>query len=274
MNAWDPVETPLELHLAAIEGLTVEATADRLGVTGQTIRNWLKGKRAARRAWEHGQAARKDTVATADAQKDFAQYIFRQLPPELQVLWELAIGDGDDGIDYTVSAGIIGGAGEYARKYLYAHALACSGWNRNQAMQVCGVAYREVQRWQAEDADFLELMHQMEYYRKNFFENQLHNLVARQDGAAVMFVNKTINRDRGYGESVAVNHSGKVTQDHTGTVNQNISLVALGNLNLPIEVLRQVTEAIEASKGQEQAQAVQVKGVDGAVYTLPPGVRP
>lgn len=275
MSTWDAVETPLEIHQAAIEGLTLTAAAARLDVTDQTLRNWFKSKKSARRAWDHGQAARAGAVAEADDSKAFARYVFRQLPPDMQVLWSLAVGDDEMApIDYSVSAGIISNATDYQRKYMYAHAMASTGWNKNLSMQVCGISFAELQRWQSTDEDFLNLMYQLEHFRKNYFEQQLQNLVARQDPASVMFVNKCINRDRGYGEQVNVKHTGTVTQDHTGTVTQNINMVALGNLNLPVDILRQVMEAIEAAGKREAKEVVTIKGVDGETYTLPPGVRP
>ena len=274
-GAWDAVETPLELHLAAIEGLSITAAAKRLGVTDQCCRNWLKQHKSARRAWEHGTATRAEVTQEGKQGGSFANYVFRHLSTDMQELWELAIGDNMDGdIDYAVSAGVIAAAGDYARKRLYAHALACSNWNTNVAMQICGITYKELKRWQQHDEDFLQLMHELEWYKKNYWEQQLHNLVARQDKDAVLFVNKSINKDRGYGEQVAVQHSGTIGQHHTGAIqHEHSQLVNLGALDLPVQVLQQVMEAIERAAATAAPPQLELKGRDGEMYLLPPGVR-
>lgn len=273
MSTWDSIETPLALHVAAIEGLTQVQAAARLGVTDQTLRNWFKQHKAARRAWEHGKEVRDNVTAEGKKGGAFAQYVFRQLSPEMQDVWELAVGDNPDGdIDYRVSAGVMRAAGDYARKQLYAHALACSNWNVNVAMQMCGISHNELKKWQQSDEDFLQLMHELEFYKRNFWEQQLHNLVARQDKDAVLFVNKTINRDRGYGEAMTVTHKGTVSQHHTGTIeHQHEHLVNLGSLDLPVDVLRVIMEAIEKADKQEAPR--QVVGRDGDVLVIPKGVR-
>src|SRR5690606_21892274 len=86
---------------------------------------------------------------------------------------------------------------------------------------------------------------------KNFIEDGLMDLIEIRNPNAVIFANKTLNRDRGYDEKIEVHHSGQVNHKHEFSIDQ---------LNLDTETKRKVLNAIreqqKALEAPEQRQAL------------------
>lgn len=277
---WINDHTPFEIHTCAIRGMSQSQTAEHLGVTPTALHLWLRDKPQARAAWEHGRAVADMVRQDRTSQKAVADFVYRHLSPELQQVWDEAVGTGaaTGRLNYHKAAERITAAGDAVRKRLFVHALVSLQWDINSAFQLCGVARAEYVDWLAKDEAFAVMLADAEYYRKNFVEQQLHNLVARQDTTAVIFANKTINRDRGYGETVAVNHQGQLNHTgnvaHGGTIGHAHAVVNLGSLDLPVDIMRAVVEAIERKATQPAPQPLKVRAVDNSEIALPPGVVP
>jgi hypothetical protein len=88
------------------------------------------------------------------------------------------------------------------------------------------------------DPEFAELVDEIHLHKKDFFESKLVELVQSGDSSATIFANKTMNRDRGYGD--------KTTIEHTGTVVVEQRVVQIGDLALPVDVRRAILGAVRA----------------------------
>jgi hypothetical protein len=80
----------------------------------------------------------------------------------------------------------------------------------------------------------VDLLVEVEQIKKDFFEEGLLKLVKAGDSSATIFGNRTLNRDRGYGEVTETRVSGVV----------GVASLPLDKLNLPVDVLRVVLNAV------------------------------
>jgi hypothetical protein len=76
------------------------------------------------------------------------------------------------------------------------------------------VSKRTIDGWLRSDPEFPELMAEVEFHKKNFFESGLVGQVEEGNVQSIIFANRTYNRDRGYGEVRGVEHSGTVNHLH------------------------------------------------------------
>lgn len=93
-------------------------------------------------------------------------------------------------------------------------------FNVAHACRVVGVSPQAVAAWRKKDPKFQRLMETVKEAKKDFCDDALMDLVGARDPAAVIFVNKTLNRDRGYDQRVTVHMEGSVNQNHTISVKE------------------------------------------------------
>ena len=73
-----------------------------------------------------------------------------------------------------------------------------------------GISRETHYKWMREDEKYKKDVEDVVYYTKDFLENALLKLVKEGNPMITWNANKTRNRDRGYGEHVEMEHSGKV----------------------------------------------------------------
>jgi hypothetical protein len=145
---------------------------------------------------------------------DLKEYVYGRLPPELQRVWDRYERLRDEGKEDTAKARLLfGRRGERARQYLYLHALMTSHFNSTEARRVVGVEPTEWQRWDG-DPLFRQLAANILIVKKDYAEGGLFAGIARGDTAAAVFVNSTLNRDRGYDRKITVKHEGRLDHLH------------------------------------------------------------
>lgn len=221
-------------------GLSEAKTAETIGITRQTLREWrIKHplldkaiKYAKRTIGENGMATFKD-------------YVFMRLPKHLKSLWRELEAYGSDVSTARIET-LMKDQGKRARQHLFVHALISHNFNISEACRRVGVSYAGVVKWQQEES-FRELMHEMQQHKKNFFESALVNLVKQGDSAATIFANKTLNRDRGYSDKVQIEH----THTHTH------AMVAIDQLDLPLDVRKLILDKIREKQGDRLPLALQ-----------------
>ena len=124
------------------------------------------------------------------------------------------------------------------RQHLFLHALVATCFKPTQALSKLGMSKAELDGWMS-DPGFASLVNEMNWHKKNFFEEAFLDLVAEREPSAVLHAMKTINSDRGYGTKVTVENTGKV--DHKHSMDETIS-------QLPLEDRLRLLEGIRALK--------------------------
>lgn len=168
--------------------------------------------------------------------ESLSNYIFKHLSPEAQRMWEEIQFWADSESAYTKVQAILNGKTRKLRQELFIHALVHGGFNLSEACRVVAIPKCTLEEWKT-DSEFLQLLEEIQWHKKNFFEHALIDLVEQRHPGATIFVNRTQNADRGYNEKIQV--------EHTGNVGFGIDF---DQLDLDIDTRRKVLEAIRRSK--------------------------
>jgi hypothetical protein len=107
-------------------------------------------------------------------------------------------------------------SGEGVRKQLFLHALVNSYFNPTQACKKVNIPYSRFKKWLEEDFDFSQLLLQIQEHKGNLYEEKLTKVaVEDEDVSALIHINKTFNRNRGYGEKLEIEHTGVIRNELT-----------------------------------------------------------
>lgn len=209
-------------------GMSNHQAARYLGVTQSTFDRWIKERPA------FAEAVREGRMKEGSLGSFRAMYQMR-LSPECRKYWEeLTQADGKKRRSAQKRLADLGGK---LRQHVYLFALAECDLAASKARAVADVDPAEVAVWCADPA-FARLLAEINECKKDFFEGSFIDLVASGDPAAIIHAAKTVNRDRGYGEKIQVEH---------GTARQ-LGRPDLGNLSA--DELRQLHGLIEKAKGR------------------------
>ena len=213
-----------------------------LGVDISTLRVWKEKKTYVRLAFEEGKAVRTCGEGKT-AVETFQEYVFNNLSPDMQRTWSKITAYKDEENAVSRVEALLADKGENVRKHLFIHALVCNEFNISKACSLTNTSLSTVNNRWKKDIKFVQLLEEIEEHKKNFFESALLGLIRRGDSSAVIFANRTKNRDRGYSE--------KTTIEVTGSISHFHNIVSIEKLNLPVDIRREILEAMRAAKQLE-----------------------
>ena len=259
--AWDD-NYYLQTFLMTKKGITEPKLRELIGASEPTWKGWKRKRPALRAALKQGREARRSVVETNpdhERVETFAEYVYGQLPTPMRRVWtEIeAINDGDDERQRHMKE-TLNEHGVPFRQALYLHALPTSRFNMTTALKKSMISLRTYEQWHRDYPDFVELVKEIKAHKQSYFENALMDAVQLGDTSAIIFANKTFNRDIGYGDKVTVEHTGNVT-------NTNITLDLTAALHdipheyklLIIERLQRQQKAI--ADGADQLNVIDAK---------------
>jgi hypothetical protein len=226
----------------AMEGLNDQQMCAVVGVTPNVFTRWKEKRPSLAAGIKEAREERKSL------KNNLSGFLFDRLSPETREVWDRLMTAWQD--DSPASRerklrAVLDGKDEATMKHLFLHALVHSQFNATEAMKQVGVTQRQVKRWAESDPQFVEAVDEIETHKKNFYESKLVNLVSVGDPAAVMFVNRTYNADRGYSPKQQVEVSSTVHHHHSGQV----TLDAIAPL-VSVEVLEQIHRAVLVLKSR------------------------
>lgn len=228
-------ENYVKIYELARDGLTLTEIAHAVGVEASTLKDWRATDPAVDYALDRGkQMAKKSSAST------FAEQALERLPDALREVWgQLNALHEEPNPEKRVEM-LLEGHGKRARQTLYVQALIHCGFRNLEACRYVGISPHTVVKWKQNDPDFLMLMDSIHEMKKDFCEGALMGLVASGDSPAVLFTNKTLNRDRGYDPKITISHEGSVKHQ-----------VDISQLGLPLEVLQAIQEAMQRKKEEQ-----------------------
>lgn len=166
----------------------------------------------------------------------FSGYIYDHLSPEAKTCWDaLQFWLDPSNTNYEKINEILAGKTKRLKQELFIHALVSSNFDPSSACRMVGVPKEQLDHWSETDLDFRQLVEEIQWHKKNFFERSLTDLVEQRHPGATIFVNKTINADRGYGDKTIVEHMGQIDMQ---------SNLRLEDLDLDIDTKRKILEAM------------------------------
>ena len=225
--------------------------AKAVGVSVMTMKRWRKAKPMLRLAIAEARRASRPIRGTKYSIATFQDYIYQQLPGEYQEIWDKIhrFEKAKSGAE-RVNA-MLERHGMHVRQALFLHAWITGNFSITKALKKVCISRNTFENWKR-DPDFLELVNEIQWHKKNFFEEQLVNLVAAGDGPATIFANKTLNRDRGYGERV----------DHVVTGQIQHAVIDVDELDLPLPLRKALLVAMEKREEQLALQAGPAAWID------------
>lgn len=225
----------------ARSGMTDKEIARHLGVAHPTLRTWKQDNPALASAIQRG----RDVGGLGRNVFSFLDYLLAHFSPKARQLWyEINRVEREENDVLKIEA-LLDKQGKAGRQHFFLLALLDGNWNLSRACARSGVSRKTYEKWVADDPDFAELVQEMHWHKKNFFEESLVRKVAEGDTAAILAVNRTLNRDRGYAERLDVQHTGQVDHRHA-----HIDITELG---LPLDTERQVLRALRQRQAEVDA---------------------
>jgi len=176
-------------------------------------------------------------------QKSLSAYVFKSLSTEAQETWQ-KISAPETSIEQVQA--IFSRKTKELRQQLFVHALVSSSFDLSSACRMVGMDRSGLEKWK-HDLHFLQLLEEVQWHKKNFFENSLIGLVEERHPGAVLFVNRTVNADRGYSEKIQVEHSGVIGAGFS-----------LEDLDLDMATRRVILEAIRKKREKPVGQPIAV----------------
>jgi hypothetical protein len=241
-------------YALAKDGMSDAHIARALSVSPALFGRWLREREALREAVEEGRARQ-------SASEEFKGLVYDRLPEALQDVWDRIEGSEPESKDgpevardkrkHRTHADMeVRAMSKRHKQQLFLYALVSCNFNASEARRKCGVAYATHKEWKT-DPDFAELEVQVIQTKKDLFEEALVSLVKQGDPGAVIFVNKTYNRDRGYNDKVTLEVSGP----------QDVTLEQLG---LSLEEKRAILNRLRQTAALEDRSQTQSEVIDAS----------
>lgn len=220
-----------------------------LGTTRKSLEEWIE-------KFPELKLARRMAEEKRGSSNTLADYVFKQLSKAAQDIWGQIEFYLDNESSYQRVNTILSGQPTRLRQEIFIHALVSNSFNLSEACTVACIPRSTLEAWKRDDLEFRQLVEEIGWHKKNFFEGKLTDLVAIGNPGAVMFVNRTVNADRGYSERVQV--------EHTGTVSTGVDIE---ELDLDIETRRKILEAIRRKKLKDTAVDIEeLKPANGILF--------
>lgn len=217
----------------ARDGKTDNQIAISLGVDKETLMDWRIAKPALERGIQKGREINSGKV-------NFQDYVYQQLPPNLKEIWD-SISECENKYNAVERIeAILKKKGKEVRQHLFIHALTVMNFNLNKALKSVNVPKSRFDYWMQTDPDFVKLFDAIQFHKKNFLEDALMKLIKQGDSKAIIFANKTLNKDRGYTERMDVHH----THDHSHNHIHQHGVLQIEDLDLSLEAKREILAAI------------------------------
>jgi hypothetical protein len=253
---WNP-ELVIDIFLLARSGLSDEKIALALNVNDNTFFEWKRDKPEVKAAITRGKSPQGEN----DNGGTFQEYVYKQLRPELKEIWDEIVEWSDHDDSWERINAVLYDKPTKVRQQLFVHAMCHTVFDVSESCRLVGIGRRELESWASTDSEFTALMQDLDFHKKNYFETALISLTTMRNPHAVMFVNKTKNRDRGYGEVFAMEHKGKVEHAHAHTHQlkaETLNFEELMDHGLELDDVVKVRDAMRRRNEHKAAEAAKL----------------
>ena len=241
IHKWKAI-TPVHAYILAKSGKSNKEIWIALGVSETHFNLWTRKHPEFKEALSLARSGKNKST------ESIAEYVYKQLSPDMQRIWDgiMLWEDAPSGVERIEA--MLSGQSRKTRQSLWVHAMLHYSFNSSEACRVINIPYSTLKAWMRDDPEFIALVDEVQHHKKNFFETGLVKLAEEGNTLAIMMANKTLNADRGYSEKLKVEHSGTVNHFHIP--------IPLDRLDLPVEVLLQIEEAMKRLPAPQEKRAI------------------
>lgn len=225
----------VEIYELAKAGLNNTKIISHIGITTLTFKRWRRRYPAINVALRKARE-----LANVNGTLTFRDFVYKRLPSHLQELWDRLEQSEKEKNGIKRVEALLRNVGKDARQHLFLFALTAKNFNVSEACRSLNMSRQTFEAWVTKEPDFCEMMDSIHQAKKDFFEGALIKKINQGDSFAIVHANKTVNRDRGYGEKVQVEIS--------GTINHRHAVVPVDELDLPISVRKVIRDSLRAKK--------------------------
>lgn len=211
-----------------------------IGVTCKTWTKWMRVHPEMAKAYKKGKSA----YSRTEGSTSFKDYVYGRLSPDLQKYWDALEESEKDGNALVKYESLIKNCGKDSLKRLFLYALVACNFNESEACRKMNIPRVRVLKWIQNDMNFANLINELHIHKGNFFEEALIKLVKEGDSTAIIFANKTFNRNRGYNDKLDL------------SIETNGNKMDINTLDLDLDTRRSLLEALRKKK---QVQAIEMK---------------
>jgi hypothetical protein len=227
---------PVKVYQLAKAGLGNLQIARALGVEYKTF--WLWRDVHPEVQWALDEARKTDGKA-----ETFLEYVYDHLPEDLQDSWREILKSDKQGGSVVLEK-MLKDKGRKGRQMLFLHALLHHNFNLSKACKAVMIPKTTLDTWLAADEEFSRLIEEMDWHKKNYFEDAFFQLVKEGNPSAVIYANKTYNADRGYGSKKVIEKNVNVS----GSIAHGHAILDVSELDLPLEQRKKILQAMRAKK--------------------------
>jgi len=213
-------------------GLSERQIARAIPASLPTYHKWLHKRPVFQYAVKRG---RRIFRGKGEVSFSFKDYVYTRLPLKLKETWDRldALDKAGSGVEQIEA--LLADKGRTVRQHLFIHAWVTSNFSISEALRKVNLNRGTFDVWRKNDPNFTALVDEINWHKKNYFEDCLTRLVSSGDSPATIFVNKTLNADRGYQEKLKVDMNMNTTVNH---------VVSMKDLNLPLSIRKMILEAM------------------------------
>lgn len=234
----------VRIYQLACQGLNNKQISQALGVPYETFKFWKREKSTVQFALKEARGK----VSRAYKGETFLEYVYKQLSPEMKEVYDKICACYKEKNGQARIRALLAGKGTKARQYLYMHSLVDSNFNPSVACRKMCISKGALDKWIKNDPEFVNLMDEIHWHRGNFYQGKLDELVKEKDPSTVQFVNRTFNRNRGYGDKIEIEHTGRIQHDHV-----TVDITKLSH-RAQREVLKQIEDNEKVRENQEEIE--------------------
>ncbi len=225
-------------------GMSDSKISECLGVNNSTFERWKSAKPGLKYALMKARSSPGTRKGPT-----FSDYVYNRLPPKLQKLWDniMACETIPNGIERVET--LLQQGGKTTRQHLFLYALVHSSFNQSEACRIINISTKTLNNWIVGDPDFKELLDDIHWHKKNFFESALVDRVKDGDSACTIFANKTLNQDRFPSEKRTLEIESVVQHQHSFQIDMD-------KLNLSALCMREILDAMRSYKEDQKPKAL------------------
>jgi transposase len=229
----------LTCYQLARDGFRDGKIAETIGVSYKTFRKWRREKDALRDALSRARE-------TDRGGQTWKSHVYGKLSEDGQKCWDKIHEWQDEPNGIKKIRKMLDKQGMPMRQTMFLHGLFTGNFSVSAACRKIGISRQVFEGWVKRDHEFQTLVEEVLQAQKDFYEESLVKACKQGQASAIIFANRTKNRDRGYNEKLEIDNN----------QNSNLSVMDIDVLDLPVDVRKAILDAVRKRQRELELDAL------------------